>query len=122
MQIVPPDSSISVEEVLLAAGEQVGHDSLCFASRMNKAVVVFVKDEPLVHQLVQSGVFIRDLFVQVSPPRPVRAPLPAAVPGPSPLPTAVAVLRPVLRAGPKPVLLMVLWTQPALLVHCSKII
>ena len=34
---------------------------------MNKAVVVFVKDEPLVHQLVQSGVFVRDLFVQVSP-------------------------------------------------------
>ncbi len=34
---------------------------------MNKAVVVFVKSESLVHQLIESGVFIRDLFVQVSP-------------------------------------------------------
>ena len=59
--------SVSVEEVLLAVCQQVGHDNLCFASRMNKAVVVFVKDEPLVHLLVQSGVFVRDLFVQVSP-------------------------------------------------------
>ena len=63
----PTDSSVSVEEVLLAAGEQVGHNKLCFASWMNKAVAVFVKDEPLVHQLVQSGVFVRDLFVQLSP-------------------------------------------------------
>ena len=67
VRIVPPDSSVSVEEVLLAAGEQVGHDKLCFASRMNKAVVMFIKDKPIVHQLVQSGVFVRDLFVQVSP-------------------------------------------------------
>ena len=67
VRIVPPDSSVSVEEVLLAVGEQVGHDNLSFASRMNKAVVVFVNEEPLVHQRVQSGVFIRDLFVQVSP-------------------------------------------------------
>ena len=67
VRIVPPDSSVSVEEVLLAVGEQVGHDNLSFASRMNKAVVVFVNEELLVHQLVQSGVFIRDLFVQVSP-------------------------------------------------------
>ena len=28
VRIVPPDSSVSVEEVLLAAGEQVGHDKL----------------------------------------------------------------------------------------------
>ncbi len=28
VQIVPPDSNVTVEEVLLAAGEQVGHDNL----------------------------------------------------------------------------------------------
>ena len=67
VRIVPPDSSVTVEEVLLAVGEQVGHVKLSFASRMNKAVVVFLKEEPLVYQLVESGVFIRDLFVQVSP-------------------------------------------------------
>ncbi|XP_035465986.2 mirror-image polydactyly gene 1 protein isoform X2 [Scophthalmus maximus] len=62
-RIVPPDSDSTVEEVLLA----VGHDQLVFASRMNKAVVVFLKDELHVHMLVESGVFIRDIFVQVSP-------------------------------------------------------
>lgn len=35
VRIVPPDSSVTVEEV------QVGHDNLLFASRMNKAVVFF---------------------------------------------------------------------------------
>ncbi|KAF0022736.1 hypothetical protein F2P81_024717 [Scophthalmus maximus] len=55
-RIVPPDSDSTVEEVLLAVGQQVGHD------QMNRAVVVFLKDEPHVHQL-----FIRDIFVQVSP-------------------------------------------------------
>ncbi|KAJ3610281.1 hypothetical protein NHX12_022374 [Muraenolepis orangiensis] len=34
---------------------------------MSKAVVVFVKSEQIVHQQVASGVFIRDLYVQVSP-------------------------------------------------------
>ncbi|KAF0031794.1 hypothetical protein F2P81_016349 [Scophthalmus maximus] len=52
-RIVPPDSDSTVEEVLLAVGQQVGHD------QMNRAVVVFLKDEPHVHQL-----FIRDIFVQ----------------------------------------------------------
>lgn len=58
--IVPSDSDSAVPEVLLAVGEQVGHDTLCFASRMNKAVVVFLKDEPQAHLLIESGVFIRD--------------------------------------------------------------
>ncbi|KAF0045688.1 hypothetical protein F2P81_002217 [Scophthalmus maximus] len=34
---------------------------------MNKAAVVFLTEEPLVHRQVESGVFIRDLWVQVSP-------------------------------------------------------
>lgn len=57
-----------MEEVLLSVGEQVGHGNLSFASRMNKAVVVvFLKEELHVHQLIESEVFITDLFVQVSP-------------------------------------------------------
>ncbi|KAJ3590726.1 hypothetical protein NHX12_008675, partial [Muraenolepis orangiensis] len=67
VRIAPHDSSVSVEEALLAAGEQVGHGNLVFASRVNKAVLVFVKSEQMVHQLVASGVIIRDLYVQVSP-------------------------------------------------------
>ena len=67
VRIAPPDGSVSVEEVLLAVGEQVGYDKLSFASRMNKAVVVFLKDELVVHRLIEAGVVIRDLLVQVSP-------------------------------------------------------
>lgn len=66
-RIVPPDNNVTVEEVLLAVGEQVGHEKLIFASRMNKAVVVFLKEEPLVHSLIGRGVFMREMFVQVSP-------------------------------------------------------
>ncbi|KAI3369876.1 hypothetical protein L3Q82_024687, partial [Scortum barcoo] len=67
VRIVPLDSAVAVEEVLLAVGKQVGNNQLCFASRMNKTVVMFLKDEPRVHQLIGSGVFIRDTFLQVSP-------------------------------------------------------
>ena len=34
---------------------------------MNKAVVVFMKQEQCVYKLVESGVVIQDVFVQVSP-------------------------------------------------------
>ena len=34
---------------------------------MNKGIIVFVKEERYVRQLVASGVYICDLFVQVSP-------------------------------------------------------
>lgn len=30
-------------------------------------MVVFLKGEPLVHNLIESGVFIRDLYEQLSP-------------------------------------------------------
>lgn len=51
---------VSVEEVLLVAGE---YDNKLNASRMKKAVV-YLKIENLVYQLTESGVFSRDLFVQ----------------------------------------------------------
>ncbi|KAJ8380718.1 hypothetical protein SKAU_G00014960 [Synaphobranchus kaupii] len=40
-----PDLGVAMEEVLLAVGESIGHDNMCCASRMNKAVVVFMKEE-----------------------------------------------------------------------------
>lgn len=57
--VVPPDGNVTVEEVLLAVGEQVGHGNLSFTLRMNKTV-------RNVHQLIESGVFIRDVFVWAS--------------------------------------------------------
>ena len=67
VRIVPPGEDIRVEEVLLAVGEQVGHENVLFASRMSRAVVVFLKEERQVHQLIESGLLIRDSFVQVNP-------------------------------------------------------
>jgi len=61
------DPGVTMEEALIAVGEQVGFDNISHASRMNKAAVVFLKVERLAHDLVENGVFINDLFVQVSP-------------------------------------------------------
>ncbi|XDV12818.1 hypothetical protein PO909_001388 [Leuciscus waleckii] len=57
----------SVEDALLDVAERVGHVNIVSASRINKALMVFLKDERLVHDLIESGVFINYLFVQVSP-------------------------------------------------------
>ena len=59
--------STSVEQVLLAVGEQVGHGNISCASCMNKAVVVFMKQQDFVNELVASGLHINDEFIQVSP-------------------------------------------------------
>lgn len=57
VRVVPPGGNVTVEEVLLTVGKQVGHGNLSFASHMNKAVVVFLKEERHVHQLIRSAVF-----------------------------------------------------------------
>ena len=67
VRIVPLEANVSVEEVLLCVGEEIGHDSLLFASRMNKAVVVFMKEERHVNTMIERGVVIRDSFTTVSP-------------------------------------------------------
>lgn len=40
-----------MEDVLLAAGEQLGNKNIFYASHMNKAVVMFIKSVNLVHSL-----------------------------------------------------------------------
>lgn len=45
-----------MEQVLLAVGEQVGHENITYSSWMNKAVVVFLHEEQLVHLLVERGI------------------------------------------------------------------
>ncbi len=40
-----PEQGVTVESVLLAVGEQIGCENISSASRMNKAVVVFLKEE-----------------------------------------------------------------------------
>ena len=57
-----PEPNVTVEQVLLAVGEQIDHANLEYASRMNKGVIVFVKEERFVHQLVANGVYLDDFF------------------------------------------------------------
>lgn len=51
-----PEANTSIEDVLLAVGAKVGNDNISSASRMNKAVVVFLKSENQVKTLIESGV------------------------------------------------------------------
>ncbi|TWW60976.1 hypothetical protein D4764_05G0010660 [Takifugu flavidus] len=62
---VQPDPSVPVEEVLLTVGDRVGHSNLSHASRMNRGVVVFVKEERLVAELVARGVTLNGAYLQV---------------------------------------------------------
>ncbi|KAJ4927841.1 hypothetical protein JOQ06_015643 [Pogonophryne albipinna] len=66
VRVIPQENS-TVESVLLAVGEQVRHGNISYASRINKAVVVFVKKQELVSHLIESGLNINDEFIQVSP-------------------------------------------------------
>ncbi|KAJ3605454.1 hypothetical protein NHX12_027500 [Muraenolepis orangiensis] len=63
---IAPDPDVKVEKVFLAVGQQIGFDKLAYASRMNKAVVVFLKEIDAVSQRVESGVVIRDSLRFVS--------------------------------------------------------
>lgn len=62
-----PEDGVTVEDVLISAGEEVGHENIVSASRMNKAVVVFLKEQNFVNRLVESGLIINENFVQVTP-------------------------------------------------------
>ncbi len=47
--------ALGVESVLLAVGEQIGCENISSASRMNKAVAVFLKRNNLLCKLIESG-------------------------------------------------------------------
>lgn len=60
-------AGVPVEDVLLDVAERVGHENIVSASRMNKAVVIFLKEENLVHVLIESGISVSGSFVPVQP-------------------------------------------------------
>lgn len=64
---VKVDSAISVEECSLAIGEVIGPENIISASRMNSAIVVFLKTIDLANLLVESGIVINDIFTPVLP-------------------------------------------------------
>lgn len=61
------EPGVSVEDVLVVVGELIGFENILSASRMNKAIVVFLKTEQLVNQLTESGIWINETFVPVTP-------------------------------------------------------
>ncbi len=56
-----------VEDCSLAVGTLIGYENILSASRMNSAVVIFVKTIELANQLVETGVEINGIFTQVLP-------------------------------------------------------
>ena len=54
------EATVTVEEFLAAVGEKVGYENVAYASRMNKAVVVFLKEECLVDRMVEHGVLLKE--------------------------------------------------------------
>lgn len=62
-----PASGVAVEDVLVAVGEEIGYENITSASRMNKAVVVFVKEEVHVGRLITNGIVVSGEFIIVSP-------------------------------------------------------
>lgn len=61
------DSTTCVEDCGLAVREEIGHDNILSASRMNGAVVVFAKTVNLAKQLVHNRIVIKGIFTPVLP-------------------------------------------------------
>lgn len=51
----PFGRNVTVKEVVLSAGEQVGHGNMSYASRVNQAVLGSVKRQNAGHQLMRAG-------------------------------------------------------------------
>lgn len=62
-----PDESITIEDCLTAISAEIGARNILSASRMNKAVVVFLKEESMVHHFVEAGLSVGDTFLPVLP-------------------------------------------------------
>ncbi|KAL2079064.1 hypothetical protein ACEWY4_024808 [Coilia grayii] len=60
-------SPVSIEACSLAIGELIGHPNILSASRMNNAIVLFLKTTELANNLVESGVVIDGGFTEVLP-------------------------------------------------------
>ncbi|KAL2096623.1 hypothetical protein ACEWY4_008771 [Coilia grayii] len=60
-------SPVSIEACSLAIGELIGHPNILSASRMNNAIVLFLRTIELANDLVESGVVIDGGFTEVLP-------------------------------------------------------
>lgn len=65
--MVGSGSALSVEDVALAVGVLIGHSPVKSAAHMNKVVVLFLERVEQVDRLVEAGISVNRLFVQVTP-------------------------------------------------------
>ncbi len=61
------DETVSVEDCLIAVSNAVGAQNILSASRMNKAVVIFLRQTSMVNDLVEHGLSVKDVYVPVLP-------------------------------------------------------
>lgn len=64
---MPADVSITIENVLVAIGKEIGAQNIMSASRMNRAIVLFLKEVEMVNNLVECGLTVQDVFIPVLP-------------------------------------------------------
>ncbi len=59
---------MSIEDVLVANSEQVGGGLIIkSASRMNKALVIFLKEVSMVDELLEKSLVVNNIFLPVLP-------------------------------------------------------
>lgn len=61
------DTTANLEECVLAVAALAGHENVLSASRMNNAIVIFLKTIDLANLVVESGVEIGGIFTSVLP-------------------------------------------------------
>lgn len=65
---VVADARYTVEQVLLALGEQIGHGNITYGSRMSKAVLLFERSLLiLVYLLVEGGLVLDEQYIAMPP-------------------------------------------------------
>lgn len=64
---ISPEQFCPLERCVLAVGEIAGCENIKSASRMNGAIVIFLKTTELVQKLVENGVVLNDTFTPVLP-------------------------------------------------------
>lgn len=62
-----PQENMNIEDVLLAVSQKVGGLNIKSAARMNKALVVFLTEVEMVDELIETGLEVNNMFLQLLP-------------------------------------------------------
>lgn len=62
-----PQENMNIEDVLLAVSQKVSGSNIKSAARMNKALVVFLTEVDMVDELIETGLEVNNMFLQLLP-------------------------------------------------------